>query len=110
MKPKAPIEPSGLRLHVNSWENESLERYQRRIEKMVQNFPGVEIVAHPFLPYEERSEHTYTRMPTQTLAAMFHDGSIQAVAEEARLRKPYTFMQTPLFSDLDWKPSHEPNH
>lgn len=66
---------------------------------MVQNFPGVEIIAHPFVSYEERDEHTYTRMPTQTLATMFHDGSIQAVAESARLSKPFNFMQTRLFSD-----------
>jgi len=107
---KAPTEPSGLRLHVNSWESESREGYQQRVAKLVRNFPGVEIVAHPFMSYEERDEHTYTRMPTQTLATMFRDGSIQAVVEAARLRKPHSLMQTPLFSEPDWKPSHEPHY
>jgi hypothetical protein len=103
-------EPSGLRLHVQSWETESPDGYQQRVSKLVKNFPDVEIVAHPYLSYEERDEHTFNRVLTQSLSSMFRDGSIQAVVEAVRLRKPNTLMQTPLFSDLNLKQSHEPHY
>ena len=103
-------EPTGLRLHVQSWESESPDGYQQRVAKLVKNFPGVEIVAHPYLSYEERDEHTFTRVPTQSLASMFLDGSIQAIAEAARLRRPFNLTQPQLLSELDWKPSHELQH
>lgn len=97
VKEKKPVEPSGRRMNIESWEEESREGYELRVSNIRRNFPDVEIIAEPYLTYEERDEHTYTRRPTQTLATKFHNGSIQVVVMAARLRKPaFNYRQTKL--------------